>query len=718
MSEQLPNISHESEDYDPDKNLSQEGSLSPEEEQAQLRAKEVLNEQLQYWLKQKGAGKEGAGLEVAKLEALIIAAQEANFTKPVNFRGVNKKGEEVERTTSINRYLALRLEYLNRNVVQTITQIEGLASDDPKRSKLQKELDFTYSLYDKAEAAAQAIDVYSEAAEDGSTGEDTEGKAQKKEDFQRGQPVKLHLRDSLVDGKVITTKHKQFRGKEQDVVVVEVEENRSKVRYEVPIQFLKHFNDSEATGKNENNNEPPEPPEGVENHDQYEPEDSWLDPRRIKELREEFQRKYIIAKEEEKARRRRLQDDTPVKFTPSFIDKLKTDVIENAISLARENAQKVQGRFGIGKISKEPSKETKQHIAAMIDNENLDEQAAEADYHRFRIGQNVKYAHLGGKVEAGWRVKSFIDNNAAGIVTVKLEKDGQPDRFISQEELLRMQTLELGATNEVGLITDYFGKSLGELMGKPVKIKSPSNGEIVDGGQFRGVSLQGGVYLADPEGNPLPQKVPVQEFIEWQKEDSAPESGSDPSEEPEDAEASPPDSEAADGGKEDAKEEGNETEDTDEDGDTPAEDGEPTEPRARDEDATDDASSPKSKEQLKVESMREKLEALKAKKVSKSVFEVTWTRWKDFWKKFDRGETNKERKKNKRKKRIVIGVGSVAAVGTVAPVAWGVALSPLVIAEHRAHKVSRWNLQRRINQLEEKIKDEEEEIAIRETKAS
>lgn len=253
--------------------------------------------------------------------------------------------------------------------------------------------------------------------------------------------------------------------------------------------------------------EVPEPETAPESNKQKS-ENSWLNPERILELKEKYER--LLASEKE--HREKVQPDLFV--SDHYKNILKTHVIESAAANAKAHAEYAQEHHGLGQVPKELSEDTKRQMAKLMDMpyEELEKRAGELP--EFRSGQRVRIMR-GGEPEEGWQIENA--HHRHGIKVVKKRQRGEEVSFISKEALLEHQQqasrAEIDETLEA--IKPYFDKE--------AKVKV---GEEFVKGIVRGLSMK-----KDKEGNPQiyvdyvvgdeekkAQLFSLDKFLQWQKE--------------------------------------------------------------------------------------------------------------------------------------------------------------------------------------------------------
>jgi hypothetical protein len=160
-----------------------------------------------------------------------------------------------------------------------------------------------------------------------------------------------------------------------------------------------------------------------------------------------------------------------------------------------------------------PSEEVKGQMLHLLDKtpEQIETEAADHNIYKFKIGRKVKFAHLGGKVEDDWEVAGYPDKKHAAEIYVKIVKNGET-LYPTQVELERMQSMEEGQEDDLEKLRSFI---------KNPAAKVKVNDRIVSG-EFRGYSTssttEDKVYVADENGNLLPDKVKVDDFLAWQHE--------------------------------------------------------------------------------------------------------------------------------------------------------------------------------------------------------
>jgi hypothetical protein len=120
-----------------------------------------------------------------------------------------------------------------------------------------------------------------------------------------------------------------------------------------------------------------------------------------------------------------------------------------------------------------------------------------------------------------------------------------------------------------------------------------------------------------------------------------------------------------------------------------------------------------------IKDMEEKLEDLKKVEMAESMWEKRSEQWKIFWKKFDEGETSREKRKNQQKKKVAQFAGVAATVGLFPATLWGGIIGvPTFMGNQKYHNAQRIRHKRQIEKLERDIKEEKEELELRKKKDS
>jgi|GEM_PF-5295569 len=302
-----------------------------------------------------------------------------------------------------------------------------------------------------------------------------------------------------------------------------------------------------------NNREGGKPPDnkGQEKNEQIDPNNTWLDPRRIQNLKA----KYITLLEQEERRRaytsadgealrKRIRDGQEVTeiepvnrtfmrddsgFSKHYNKILITHLIEREIRRTIDSAKYVADHYKIGKVPKEPSEKIKQQMAAMMDEpmERLNELAAKEDERlnkakpMFKPGQRVKVVDHNRHTNE-WTIDKVAFDPISGTKGYWVT-DGKERRWHSEKSLLEYQ--EQAGNADAGVEKAHL-EALKPYIDNPdsAKIKT-ADGRIVKG-QFQGYKTSNGnVYYGFVDDNePIAHKkskrlgeVRVSEFLDWQK---------------------------------------------------------------------------------------------------------------------------------------------------------------------------------------------------------
>jgi hypothetical protein len=227
------------------------------------------------------------------------------------------------------------------------------------------------------------------------------------------------------------------------------------------------------------------------------PESSWLDPRRIQELQAEY--KDVLGQNQNLSEAARTH--------------LKAIIIEKEITRAIKAAQQVQHLHGIGEVPEYPSDSIKQKMLEMMDqpDDEITAQASALDenLHSGFIFKKDQPVVVDG--EEGWKVLKMHYNHV-GDTEVIVEKDDQK-RYFSPEALKNQQE-QSGADKDKEIL-----EKLKPFLENPKAKVELGDGRIVLG-EFRGYSTTSNtdekVYVADENGNLLPEKISVEQFMGWQ----------------------------------------------------------------------------------------------------------------------------------------------------------------------------------------------------------
>jgi hypothetical protein len=612
-----PNVNAESE---PEVNAGNEddSELSPEQQQARKEIIDFLTPRIKDIQNRKEDPRPGDEFMLAKLEAIVKLAHEGEFTKREKYSGINAKGEVQQGGNSVLKYFASALEF----------EKEG--------SKRFKQIsDIIKSL----ENAGVDVSVVQKK------------QAEKNPDI---TPPKTNPDDKQPD---------KDQGKSKD--------------------------DDNNTNKNKYL------------------EEEWLDPRYIQELKHRLEQTYSFKLKEELERRKRLRDDSPT--LPSFREGIKAQVIKNAIADRKDRAEWLAGEENFGSKRqpgfstiekweiKKPSDEIIRKMLEKLDEptEPLNEFAEKEDQRlneknetaKFKPGDKVKIFNYDKSISDGWTVKGYQQRYNPGVLVIK----GKETRWFSENQLREFQ--EQSHPDQDKLILE----SLKPYFNKLVNIRTD---EGVVEGQFQGYKNSNqNVYLGDKNGTRIGE-VPVGDFLSWQSLKSNEEIAAELAAKRERINSEIPENErkfelgqevknaigkVIDAGwiVEDFKSDGdkvvvtiekngarheveqelllsNQKEDATGQNDSGTEDkGEAIEDK-KDDSSTDqnknNESEPKQKpkysdQEQKIVELEQKLEELKKVEMAESMWEKRSEQWKIFWKKFDEGETSREKRKNQQKKQ-------------------------------------------------------------------
>lgn len=293
-------------------------------------------------------------------------------------------------------------------------------------------------------------------------------------------------------------------------------------------------------------------------------ESSWLDPRRILELKERFNKKMEqlalinqklnkgLERDEEKLGHLVAKQD--VQQSEHLKTLIKTSVIENAIRKQRDRAEWLAGEGPTGTSRKAsfetfrtaalevPTEEVKAQMAAMMErsDEELQQMAnmveEKPNIQDFKDGQKVNLI-INGQRDEGWQVvnpgrKFGVKGTETYVGVAKKTGRGTDERYIRLSELREQQeqadNFEIKSTLEA--IKPYFGK----------KVKVKVGDEVVEGRNLAASFKHNGkkVYVdydllrQDDEGRQVlethrQELIDLQEFLDTQKEKTTAEKGAE-----------------------------------------------------------------------------------------------------------------------------------------------------------------------------------------------
>jgi hypothetical protein len=240
------------------------------------------------------------------------------------------------------------------------------------------------------------------------------------------------------------------------------------------------------------------------NHERDSEKSPWLDPRRIQELRAQY--------EEALGANRAFVSE-------SVKDHLKTIIIEREIARVFKHARRIQEVYGVGQIPEAPTDGIKKRMAEMMDIplDEIGEKASKRDEQileeasGFKKNDRVKIKRADGSMEDGWRVKGYshTPNTKPMVHIVK----GRESRYLDPDILRQYQEEANPDTDKVNLekLKPYFNSK--------AKVKT---GEGVVEGYFQGYKPsygfgEGKIYYGNSDGVRIGE-ASVDDFLSWQTE--------------------------------------------------------------------------------------------------------------------------------------------------------------------------------------------------------
>jgi hypothetical protein len=485
-------------------------ALTKEQQKARTMAIEYLKPLLQKALDQQkllaSKDKRYADnyLPVKRLEALIQQAHTGNLEEKVTVNGINDRGKLWVESISLD-------EFFGKRVID-----DGDQKAEPVFDAIGEALHSTATPLAEEEAGEEQDDKSS--SNENST--DNKEKVLPKSKFQIGDKVRVQVMGSFSDGEVVDLEERDTRSGKQIFASVKVGEGAEKKLLPIPEWMLarwnsQHTKDRNAQSKPRKNGNDKDSNDNQKNEESPEPENYWLDPRKIHELKSIFQDNLEKARAEPKPE---MADEVAANYD----NILKTRVLKRIIDEEIEaKTKKINGKYGWADahpdtdffVPEEPSEQIKGQMLHLLDesSEEVESKMLNKERYKFEIGQSVQFASLGGKVEGGWKVAGY-PRSISGDVIVKIVNDKGEERWPFQDVLLRMQTLEAGQEDDLEKLNKFI---------KDPKAKVKVGDHIVNG-EFRGYSTSSHtdekVYVADENGNQLPGKVKVEDFLSWQHE--------------------------------------------------------------------------------------------------------------------------------------------------------------------------------------------------------
>jgi hypothetical protein len=678
-----------------------DSALSPEQQQARKDIIDFLTPRIKDIQNRKENPRPGDEFMLAKLEAIVKLAHEGEFTKREKYSGINSKGEVQQGGNSVLKYFASALEFEKEgskrfkqisDIIESL-EIAGVDVSMIQKKQAEKNPDITLP-------KTNPDNKQSDKDQGKNKGDDTNTNKNK------------YLEEKWLDPRYIQELKDKFE-QTYSFKLKEEQERRKRLRDDSPI---------------------------------------------LPSFREGIKAQVIknaIADRKDRAEWLAGEENFGSERQPGFSTIEKWEIKKPSNEIIREMMEKLD----------EP-----------IELLNELAEKEEAATNKFKPGDIVKVMNF-GKLEDGWTVKGYQGHSAGEVVLVTNGKTVQriPEKMLQE---LQVQLHPVDFRVELEKLKPFFNKKVKVKIGDDV-IEADfagvsQKGEAyvdVDTGELRRNSK--GEPLLDNKGNPfhLYDRFVVSDIdglINWQSLKSNEEVAADQAAKNERINRDVPENErkfelgqevknaigkVIDEGwiVEDFKNDGdkvvvmiekngarheveqelllsNQKEDAAGQNNSDTEDkGEEIEDK-KDDNSTNqnknNESEPKQKpkysdQEQKIVELEQKLEELKKVEIAESMWEKRSEQWKIFWKKFDEGETSREKRKNQQKKKVAQFAGVAATVGLFPATLWGGIIGvPTFMGNQKYHNALRIGHKRQIEKLERDIKEEKEELELRKKKDS